>query len=97
MTATLNGFNDSRDHSGQSWPVARVPRCSMVTMRLVNQDTSQAHGLAVDLYANNGVIAGPGQAAQVTFRANRSGDYKIVCTIQCSIHKTMLNGLLQVV
>ena len=68
----------------------------MVTIRLVNQDTSQAHGLAVDLYANNGVIAGPGQTVQMTFLANRSGSYKIVCTIQCSVHKIMLNGLLQV-
>src|SRR3989449_4034286 len=53
IVSTLNGFNDSKNHPDQPWPIMRVNRCSTVTIHLENQDTSQAHGLAVALYANS--------------------------------------------
>ena len=96
IVSTLNGFNDSKNHPDQPWPIMRVNRCSTVTIRLENQDTSQAHGLAVALYANNGVVAGPGQNAEVNFVANRTGEFKVTCTIPCSIHPSMLNGYVYV-
>ena len=96
LVSTLNGFNDSKNHPDQPWPIMRVNRCSTVTIQLENQDTSQAHGLAVALYANNGVVAGPGQNAQVHFVANRTGEFKVTCTIPCSIHPSMVNGYVYV-
>ena len=96
IVSTLSGFNDSKDHSNQPWPIMRVSRCATVTIMLENQDTSQAHGLAVALYANSGVVAGPNQSAEVNFVANRIGEFKVTCTIPCSIHPTMLNGYVYV-
>jgi len=96
IVSTLNGFNDSKNHPDQPWPIMRVNRCSLVTIRLENQDASQAHGLAVALYANSGVVAGPGQNAEVNFVANRTGEFKVTCTIPCSIHPSMLNGYVYV-
>src|SRR5947209_5755796 len=96
IVSTLNGFNDSKNHPDQPWPIMSVNRCSTVTIRLENQDTSQAHGLAVALYANSGVVAGPGQNAEVKFVANRTGEFKVTCTIPCSIHPSMLNGYVYV-
>ena len=92
IVSTLSGFNDSKDHPNQPWPIMRVSRCATVTIMLENQDTSQAHGLAVALYANSGVVAGPGQNAEVNFVASRTGEFKVTCTIPCSIHPSMLNG-----
>ena len=96
IVSTLSGFNDSKNHPDQPWPIMRVNRCSTVTIRLENQDTSQAHGLAVALYANSGVVAGPSQNAEVNFVANRTGEFKVTCTIPCSIHPSMLNGYVYV-
>jgi hypothetical protein len=96
IVSTLSGFNDSKDHPNQPWPIMRVSRCATVTITLENQDTSQAHGLAVALYANGGVVAGPNQPAAVNFVANRTGAFKVTCTIPCSIHPTMLNGYVYV-
>ncbi len=94
LVSTTNGYNDSVTHSGQQWPVLSVRRCDTVTVRLLNQDPSQPHGLAVALYANSGVFAGPGGKAQVNFQVNRTGEYKVYCTIPCSIHPYMQNGVL---
>ena len=96
IVSTLSGFNNSKNHPSQPWPVMNVNRCSTVTIRLENQDASQAHGLAVALYANSGVVAGPGQNAEVSFVANRTGEFKMTCTIPCSIHPSMLNGYVYV-
>ncbi len=96
LVSTLNGFNDSAAHPSQQWPVLTVSRCDTVKIHLVNEDSSQAHGLAVALYENGGVTAGPGQTVTINFQANRTGQFKVYCSILCSIHSAMLNGVLNV-
>src|SRR3989442_11706703 len=81
IVSTLSGFNDSKNHPDQHWPIMRGNRCSTGTIQLENQDTSQAHGLAVTLYANSGVVAGTAQNGEVKFFANRTGGFKVTWTI----------------
>ncbi len=71
--------------------------CDMVVINLVSRDV-QAHGLAVDFYTANGIEA-VGQEPQpviLLFLATRSGEFRVYCTIPCSVHNYMQHGQLTV-
>jgi hypothetical protein len=90
----LTGYNGSGSHTGP-WPVVTVQRCDTVVFTVVNNDT-QSHGFAVASYSNAGLEL-VGQARQtLKFQATRAGQFKIYCTIPCSVHPLMQNGLLNV-
>ena len=64
-----------------------------VTIKLTSTDV--VHGLHVDGYDIN-VIADPGQSATLTFKADRSGTFRLRCSVTCgALHPFML-GKLQV-
>src|SRR5712692_1100854 len=90
----LTGYNGSGSHTGP-WPVVTVQRCDTVVFTVVNNDT-QSHGFAVASYSNAGLEL-VGEARQtLKFQATRTGPFKIYCTIPCSVHPLMQNGLLTV-
>ncbi len=96
IVADLGGYNGSRYQEG-SGPLMRVHRCDWVEIRLVNHDV-QAHGLAVDFYAVNGVeaVGGGSEPVRLPFLATKSGEFRVYCTIVCSVHNYMQHGQLSV-
>ena len=94
---TSQGFNGSKSHVTDPWPVMNVKRCQRVTFHLENQDTVlQSHGFAITNYLDSGVEVRHGQTDDVTINANRSGSFLVYCNILCTIHLNMQNGRLNV-
>ncbi len=74
-------------------PVIRVEPGDQVTLQLVSLDVT--HGMYVDGYGLN-AIAYPGQTVTLTFVADRSGVFRLRCSVTCgALHPFML-GTLQV-
>jgi hypothetical protein len=90
----LSGYNGSGSHIG-SWPVVTVQRCDTVVFTVINNDT-QAHGFAVASYSNVGLELVGGDHLTLKFQATRIGQFGIYCTIKCTVHYLMQNGLLNV-
>ncbi len=90
----LNGYNESKLQTG-SWPVVSVQRCDNVVFNVINNDT-QPHGFAVAYYSNFGLELVGGDHQPLRFQATRSGQFRIYCTINCTVHNFMQNGLLNV-
>src|SRR5713226_1061893 len=78
------GFNGSKFQSG-SWPIMNVTLGRNVTIHVINNDTVQSHGFAIQHYFT-GFSLGPGTCSDVTFTANQSGSFLVYCSISCSIH-----------
>ncbi len=94
ITADLNGYNSSRISGGQG-PFLSVRTCDTVVMRLANRDV-QAHGLAIEFYAANGLEAMHGDVVKMRFLAYKTGDFRIFCNTLCSVHSYMQNAKLTV-
>ena len=94
IIADLNGYNGSKLQTG-SWPVVSVQRCDNVVFNVINNDT-QPHGFAVAYYSNVGLELVGGDHQPLRFQATRSGQFRIYCTINCTVHYFMQNGLLKV-
>ena len=88
------GFNGSKFQSG-SWPIMNVTLGRTVTIHVINNDTVQSHGFAIQHYFT-GFSLGPGTCSDVTFTANQSGSFLVYCNISCTIHLFMQNGRLNV-
>src|SRR2546428_9983114 len=88
------GFNGSMFQSG-SWPMMNVTLGRNVTIHVINNDTVQSHGFAIQRYFS-GFALGPGRCGDVTFTANQLGSFTVFCYISCSIHLLMQNGKLNV-
>ena len=68
------GYNDSVH---QSLPVMSVQKGEVVVLRIINNDSTQAHGLAVQFYAPNGIVAYLGEAKSINFQATTTGKFQI--------------------
>jgi len=88
------GFNGSKFQSG-SWPIMNVTLGRTVSIHVINNDTVQSHGFAVQGYFR-GFALGPGKCGDATFTADQSGSFLVYCNISCSIHEFMQNGRLNV-
>lgn len=95
IIADLSGYNNSQSQPGP-WPVVTVQRCDNVIFNIINKDT-QSHGFAVTYYSNSGLELVGGDHQTLRFQATKAGQFKIYCTIPCSVHYLMLNGLLNVI
>lgn len=93
------GFNGSRYHLGQNWPVMNVTINQSVIIHVINNGT-EAHGFQIIHYFDQGIrgTAGlsPGMCFDVTFTAVQAGSFAVRCDIFCAIHDFMLNGVLNV-
>lgn len=88
------GFNGSKFQTG-SWPIMNVTVGRSVTIHVINNDTVQSHGFAIQHYFS-GFALGPGTCSDVTFTAEQSGSFLVYCNISCTIHVFMQNGKLNV-
>ena len=88
------GFNGSKFQSG-SWPIMNVTLGRNVTIHVINNDTVQSHGFAIQRYFS-GFALGPGTCSDVTFTADQSGSFLVYCYISCTIHVFMQNGKINV-
>ena len=88
------GFNGSKFQSG-SWPIMNVTLGRNVTIHVINNDTIQSHGFAIQSYFN-GFALGPGKCSDVTFTADQPGSFLVYCYISCTIHVFMQNGKVNV-
>jgi hypothetical protein len=84
------GFNGSKFQSG-SWPVMNVTLGRNVTIHVINNDTVQSHGFAIQSLFS-GFALGPGKCSDVKFTADQPGSFLVYCNISCSIHVFMQNG-----
>src|SRR2546428_5296 len=64
--------------------------------RIVDGSITESHGFAVAYYSNVGLELVGGAHQTLKFQATRGGQFQIYCTINCSIHRQMQNGLLNV-
>jgi FtsP/CotA-like multicopper oxidase with cupredoxin domain len=96
----LAGMNGSyyKSPSGPQWPVMNVTLGDTVVITVMNLNSSyEPHGFAIDHYLNApGYTMDPGQVRVLTFVANVAGSFRVYCSIECSIHPTMQNGVLYV-
>jgi len=90
----LTGYNGSKSQTGP-WPMVTVQRCDTVIFTVINNDT-QPHGFAIASYSNVGLELVGGDHQKLQFQATRIGQFRIYCTINCSVHILMQNGLLNV-
>ena len=98
IIANANGFNDSVDHGvpQNSWPVIQVPQGTTVNITVINDD-HQAHGFQITHYFDSTIeTVSPGQKLTVTFVASEVGDFRIYCSIFCTVHAFMQSGELTV-
>jgi len=89
------GFNGSKYHS-EPWPVMNVSLGQNVVIHVVNNDTSQAHGLSISHYFDSGLTLSPGECSDVRFVASQPGSFNVFCNIFCTIHIFMQSGRLNV-
>jgi len=73
--------------------ILKVNRGDQITIELVSQDV--VHGLAVDGYGYE-ISADPGQPKSLTFTANKSGSFRIRCSVTCGNMHPFMIGKLQV-
>jgi heme/copper-type cytochrome/quinol oxidase subunit 2 len=71
--------------------VVRVNQGDRVTLELVSTDV--VHGLHIDGY-NMELNADPGQPRSITFTADRSGSFRMRCSVSCgALHPFMIGKL----
>ena len=73
--------------------VLRANPGDRVTIELVSTDV--VHGLEIDGYGL-GMTADPGQPASMTFLADRSGTFRMRCSVTCGAMHPFMIGKLQV-
>ena len=98
IIANSQGFNDSKLHGSPftDWPIITVQKGSEVSITICNEDT-QAHGFQISHYLDSQIISvAPGQSLTFTFVADKQGNFTIYCSIFCTSHVFMQNGLLVV-
>jgi hypothetical protein len=98
IIANENGYNDSIQHGAPEvqWPVILVKEGAQVNITVCNADL-QPHGFQITHYFDSNIeTVTPGKVVHVSFLANKPGDFMIYCSIFCTIHPFMQNGLFRV-
>lgn len=98
IIASSLGFNESVNHGSppNSWPVMSVRQGQQVDIIVCNTDI-QAHGFQIAHYFESSIESlAPGQVIHVSFVAGQAGDFKVYCSIFCTVHAFMQSGLLRV-
>lgn len=83
IVASSNGYNDSVH---QTLPAMDLPKGDTVVLRLINNDSVESHGLAVQFYAPNGMVAHLGETKSISFQATTTGRFQIYEPIITTIY-----------
>jgi hypothetical protein len=83
IVANLNGYNGSVH---QPPPIMTVQKGDTVVLRLINNDSVQPHGLAVQFYTPNGIVARLGETKSISFQATTTGKFQIYEPISTTIY-----------
>ncbi len=89
------GFNGSANQAG-AWPVMKATKGQTITIRVINNDPVESHGLAISHYFDGGVALRPHELYDIVFVADRTGTFRVYCNIFCAIHPLMQNAQLVV-
>ena len=90
-TPTERFFHVDAESFAYSPAVLTVNPGDRVTIELASTDV--VHGLYVDGYDLN-IVADPGQPAKLTFIADKSGTFRLRCSVACgALHPFMLGKL----
>ncbi|HEV2118535.1 MAG TPA: hypothetical protein VGS11_00270 [Candidatus Bathyarchaeia archaeon] len=76
IVANSNGYNASRNQP-LPYPIMNVQRGDTVVLRLINNDSTQSYGLAVQSYTPNGIVTHPGDTKSTSFQATTTGKFRI--------------------
>ena len=79
---------------GTQWPIIRVHQGDTVIITVINNDSREIHGFAIDHYDDRGFSLAPGEQHTITFVANEVGSFRMYCNVFCAIHPYMQNGAL---
>jgi len=83
IVASLNGYNGSLH---QPLPIMTVQKGDTVVLRLINNDSVQSHGLAIQFYTPNGIVAHLGETKSISFQATTTGKFQIYDPIFTTIY-----------
>ena len=83
IVASSNGYNGSIH---QPLPIMTVQKGDVVVLRLINNDSVQSHGLAVQFYTPNGIVAHLGETKSISFQATTTGKFQIYDPIFTTIY-----------
>ncbi len=99
IVASQLGFNESVDHGvpQSSWPVINVRQGQNITIMVCNADPSQPHGFQIANYYDARLVSiASGHVLTVSFVADKTGTFRVYCSIFCSVHWAMQSGQLKV-
>jgi len=74
------------------WPIIRVHQGDTVMITVINNNSREIHGFAIDHYDDRGFSLAPGQRHTISFVANEIGNFRMYCNVFCAIHPYMQNG-----
>jgi hypothetical protein len=92
------GYNHSMTNSGRGIPFYSIgaQKGDCVQIRLINESPNQSHGLAVDYYQPNGIVAKAGETVLIRFQATKVGQFNIFEQILSTIPPGDTQGALYV-
>ena len=74
------------------WPIIQVHQGDTVIITVINNNSREIHGFAIDHYDDKGFSLAPGQRHTISFIANEAGNFRMYCNVFCAIHPYMQNG-----
>jgi len=83
IVASSKGYNYS---ANQPLPIMTVQKGDTVVLRLINNDSVQSHGLAIQFYTPNGIVAHLGETKSISFQATTTGKFQIYDPIFTTIY-----------
>lgn len=89
------GFNGSANQPG-TWPVMKVAKGETITIRIINNDPVESHGLAIAHYFDGDAALRPHEFHDIVFVADQTGAFRVYCNIFCAIPPLMQTGQLVV-
>lgn len=97
IIASNRGWNDSIAYNASftnPWPIIRVKQGMEVKIIVCNIDNF-AHGFQIEHYYESKIVAvQPGGVLSLSFIADKTGSFRIYCSILCPIHLFMQYGRL---
>lgn len=91
------GINGSAHHLSANvvnYPVLNVSLGDTVVIVVHNVNSDEAHSLGIDHYYDKSVLISPNSIVEITFVANKAGEFRVYCNIACVMMPFMTQGLL---